>query len=381
MASTAWQMKPLGEVVEFLDGKRIPLKDSDRAQMKGEIPYYGANGQIDSINKHIFDEPLILLAEDGGHFGSKTKPIAYKVEGKSWVNNHAHVLRPANGLDIDFLKWSLAFYDVTKFTTGSTRIKLTKGDAMKMQIPYPDLKTQHKIASILNQADTARQKRREANSLTEEFLQSAFLEMFGDPVRNERGWKFVTVGTIAHPVSSGSTPLGGATVYRTEGIPFIRSQNVLMNELDYSDIVFISNEIHNSMRRTWLKHNDVLINITGASIGRTAVYKGEDNNANVNQHVCIIRLNMSTASPGFLSFQLSMKSFQDLILSRNAGATRQAFTFDQIRNFNVIMPPAALQQKFEALVEQVERLRAKQRESERELENLFQSLMQKYFGA
>src|SRR5699024_11648087 len=92
-------------------------------------------------------------------------------------------------------------------------------------------------------------------------------------------------------VTSGSTPRGGRKSYLKEGIPLVRSQNVLWNRLCLEDVVFISEETHNNMKRSQLKNRDVLLNITGASIGRSVVYEGESYNANVNQHVCIIRLN------------------------------------------------------------------------------------------
>ena len=127
----------LREVCEFLDNQRIPVTDSDRKA--GLYPYYGANGLQDWIDGYIFDEPLVLLAEDGGSFGSKTKPIAYKVTGKCWVNNHAHVLRPKSNCDVDYLHRILSFYDVTRFVNGTTREKLTKSQAERILVPVTSL--------------------------------------------------------------------------------------------------------------------------------------------------------------------------------------------------------------------------------------------------
>ena len=88
----AFPVRPLGEVVEFLDSKRRPVKEADRKP--GPFPYYGANGQQGTIDAYIFDEPLVLLAEDGGFFDAPERGICYRISGKTWVNNHAHVLRP-----------------------------------------------------------------------------------------------------------------------------------------------------------------------------------------------------------------------------------------------------------------------------------------------
>lgn len=97
----AYPIKKLENVVEFLDFKRRAVTESDRKP--GPYPYYGANGQQGLINDFLFDEPLILLAEDGGHFDSPDRGVAYRINGKTWVNNHAHVLRPTDEVDIGFL--------------------------------------------------------------------------------------------------------------------------------------------------------------------------------------------------------------------------------------------------------------------------------------
>ena len=109
---------------EILDSMRVPITASEREE--GEYPYYGANGIQDHIADYIFDDELVLLAEDGGNFGSRERPIAYRVSGKCWVNNHAHVLKPKTGLDVDYLCYSLMFYKVDGMVNGATRQKLTQ---------------------------------------------------------------------------------------------------------------------------------------------------------------------------------------------------------------------------------------------------------------
>ena len=182
-------------------------------------------------------------------------------------------------------------------------------------------------------------------------------------------------------ISSGSTPLGGSKNYLDKGeTVFIRSQNILMNKFSQHDKLYISEEIHTKMDRTWVKKNDVLINITGASIGRTAIYNGEDNRANVNQHVCIIRLKEnSSINQLYLNYFLSSKKMQNYILLRNAGATRQALNFNQIGNFRVPIPPISLQNQFASLVEKIESIKEHQTQSTEEINTLFDALMQKAF--
>ncbi len=118
------------------------------------MPYYGANGQQGWIDRSLFDEPLVLLAEDGGHFEEFVdRPIAYRIDGPSWVNNHAHVLRAAAGVDQGYLFWSLRNKDIRHWIAGGTRSKLTRGEMEQIKITLPPLEEQRRIAEILDTID------------------------------------------------------------------------------------------------------------------------------------------------------------------------------------------------------------------------------------
>src|SRR5262245_5433800 len=117
-----WQEVELGQLCQFLDHKRVPVKLSDRNKRSGNIPYYGASGQAGWIDDYLFDEPLLLVAEDGENLESRKLPIAYSIEGKSWVNNHAHVLR-VKGADQLFLEYYINSIDVSPYLAGATRPK------------------------------------------------------------------------------------------------------------------------------------------------------------------------------------------------------------------------------------------------------------------
>ncbi|MCX5772986.1 MAG: restriction endonuclease subunit S [Candidatus Hydrogenedentes bacterium] len=164
-----WRWVKLGEVCEFLDHRRKPINEVERAKRnEGKraedlYPYYGANGQAGWIDDYLFDEPLILLAEDGGAFGSADTPIAYKVEGKTWVNNHAHVLRPRNGVDFDYCLASISIRpDLANLATGNTRPKLNQALAAGIPIPLPPLAEQRRIAGVLREQMAAEEKARAA---------------------------------------------------------------------------------------------------------------------------------------------------------------------------------------------------------------------------
>lgn len=155
---TEWEVKKLGEVVEFLDGKRKPLKDTERSKMKGPYPYYGASGIIDYVNDFIFDDELILLGEDGANIINRSSPLAFMVEGKIWVNNHAHVLKPYSQFNRGYITEYLESISYDKFNTGTAQPKLNKDICSKIPIPLPPLPEQQKIAEILSTWDKAIQK-------------------------------------------------------------------------------------------------------------------------------------------------------------------------------------------------------------------------------
>ena len=142
--------KKLDEVCEILDSQRVPITASERKA--GQYPYYGANGVQDYVADFIFDDELVLLAEDGGNFGSKERPIAYRVSGKCWVNNHAHVLKPSPEIDVDYLCYALMFYDTTSLVNGATRQKLTQAAMRQMKIPFRSMKEQKTIVQKISAA-------------------------------------------------------------------------------------------------------------------------------------------------------------------------------------------------------------------------------------
>lgn len=369
-----WSTVKLSEVVEFLDHLRKPVTKSDRKE--GSYPYYGANGQQGRIDGYIFDEPLVLLAEDGGNFGSRQKPVAYKIEGKTWVNNHAHVLRPKQMIDVNYLHRVLSFYDVMSYVNGATRLKLTKGNASRMPMLLPPLPIQKKIAAILERADQTHRKCQQALLLTDQFLQAAFLKMFGDPVKNPKEWEVRKFGDFIDFVTSGSR--GWAKYYSDSGAKFIRVQNLTNHKLNLNDMAFVKPPASLEAERTRVQTNDVLISITGV-VGLSAVVPQDISEAYVSQHVALTRLK-DNLNPMFASFfisnrlggQLQFKKFQ-------YGQTKPGLNLNQIRDIRIFIPSLAEQEKFAAIVERVEAFHEKQCESEQELKTLFQSLMQKAF--
>ena len=253
------------------------------------------------------------------------------------------------------------------------------GNLKAIKVEVPCLNEQRRIAATLDKGDELRANRQVTLLNLRSLCTSWFAHLFGDPLGNTKKWPVVPLGELANYVSSGVTPLGGSTVYTNNGVLFIRSQNVLMGELDLSDAAYITPSMHDAMRRTWVKNGDVLLNITGASIGRVALYKGKDDTANVNQHVCIIRLDRQRVVPEYISATLGYPSFNSHIVKQNAGATRQAFNYEQVRNFIVPLPPVELQSQFATVLDRVEEVKRQALHSHAKINDLLASLQQRAF--
>lgn len=147
-----WKEKKLGEIALCLDSQRVPVEKNRREE--GKIPYYGANGIQGYVKDWLFDGEYVLLAEDGGHYNEySSKPIAQFIQGKAWVNNHAHIIEADNRNNTKFLFYSLEHKDIRKYINGSTRGKLTQGDMWKILLCIPSLPEQQKIADFLTTVD------------------------------------------------------------------------------------------------------------------------------------------------------------------------------------------------------------------------------------
>lgn len=166
-------------------------------------------------------------------------------------------------------------------------------------------------------------------------------------------WDEKKLADVTIKVGSGSTPTGGANVYGNSGILFIRSQNVNENRLKLEDVVFISEKINSKMRGSIVEANDILLNITGASIGRSCVVPKSFKTGNVNQHVCIIRLDKEN-SPRFLQLFISSEKGQKLVSEGQTGGGREGLNFHSIRGFKIFLPNLPEQQKIAAFLSAVD---------------------------
>ena len=378
----AYPLKRLDEVVEFLDSKRRPVTESYRSA--GPYPYFGANGQQGTIDDYIFDEPLVLLAEDGGHFGEPERGIAYRISGKTWVNNHAHVLRPKSNIDLGYLCRVLEHYDVTPFVTGTTRGKLTQAGASEILIPLPPLAEQRRIAEILDRSDALRARRRTVLAQLDTLTQSIFIDTFGDPAMNPKGWPVMALGDVVR-----EKPNNG--IFRknpeyeqddTKGIPVVWVEELFRgSSIDTKEsrrVVPTKAEAS----KYGLHYGDVLFCRSSLKLDGIAfnnVYLGQDNAALFECHLIRVQPNMSIVSPIYLNCLLRLPQMRAIAKSKSKTATMTTIDQTALCSIFVMLPLFALQQDFARRVAAVDKLKAGHRASLVEMEALFASLQHRAF--
>ncbi|MCE5214408.1 MAG: restriction endonuclease subunit S [Methanobacterium sp.] len=349
-----WKIRKLKHFTENLDGKRIPISAEQR--MPGNIPYYGATGIVDYVDDFIFNEELLLVGEDGAPFFDKLKDVAFLIKGKTWVNNHAHVLRVLKKTNSKLLMHQLNQTDYSFFIKGSTRDKLNQEQLKEIPIIEPPEDTQAKIISFLDKKTSEIDLIIEKDTQLIELLKEKRTALINhvvtkglDPTVKMKDSGVEWVGEIPEDwdarklklfvskIGSGVTPKGGASVYVEEGIALLRSQNVHFDGLRLKNVSYITEEINKTMLNSVVKNKDVLLNITGASIGRCTYFENQVDKANVNQHVCIIRPEKIYYK--FLNYVLMSDVGQDQIFSTQMGSSREGVNFEQIGNFIITYPP------------------------------------------
>lgn len=180
-------MRPISEVAEFYNSKRIPLSARQRDDRKGPYPYYGASGIVDYIDDYIFDGTYLLISEDGENLRARKSPIAFKASGKFWVNNHAHVLAEREPGMLDYLEYAFSTLDISPYVTGAVQPKLNKRSLESIKLPIPDINERLAINSVLSSLTDKIELNRRTNETLEAMAQAIFRDWFVDfgPVRRK----------------------------------------------------------------------------------------------------------------------------------------------------------------------------------------------------
>mgnify|MGYP003335206544 CR=1 FL=1 len=259
-------------------------------------------------------------------------------------------LRPKDGaIDGRYLWRTLeAFADKLRSRgRGTTFLQVSKADIAELEIPLPLLEEQRRIAAILDQADALRRLRARALDRLNTLGQSIFHEMFGNPVSNTMEWPSRTLGQTSIHVSDGNyaEKYPKSSDFVEEGVPFIRANNIVLGEVDGTDLRFISDEKHALLKKGHLKIDDVLITTRG-KIGNTAIVPREFDGANINAQLVLLRCAGVSLSPIFLMFLLQHPSSQIYFEKVQTGVALKQLPVKRLKEMDIIEPPFELQNLF-----------------------------------
>jgi len=367
-----WNVKKIEEICDILDSQRVPLNKEQRESMKGNIPYYGANGVVDYINQYLFDEPLILMAEDGGHFDEyQTRPIAYKIEGKSWVNNHAHVLRPKEGIDFNWVFYSLVHKNVLPFINGGTRAKLNQADLRVLPIAIPPLPEQRKIAAILSSVDEAIEKTEAIIEQTEKVKKGLMQQLLTKGIGHTK-FKKTEIGEIPEEwevkrlseislINMGQSPSSAVCNDLGEGIPFFQGNAEF--------------GMKHPIPKRWCTEPTKLANKGDILISVRAPV-GELNIAN---QTCCIGRGLAAITPTKINndyLYFAMQVYKSSLLKVSQGSTFTAINKQDLHNLLLPVPSLIEQKKISAILLSLDSKFEKEKKKLNQLQFMKTGLMQ-----
>jgi type I restriction enzyme S subunit len=363
-----WPTKPLSEFVSLQRGH--DLTDSERRH--GSVPVVGSAGKNGYHDTALVEGPGIVIGRSGSSFGT-----VHYCEERYWPHNTGLYVTNFKGNDPKFAFYVFQTIDFKRYNSGSAQPSLNRNLIAQIPIPAPEKDVQLAIAKILGAIDDKIELNRRTNKTLEAMAQALFKDWFIDfgPVRakleglppylapeiwslfpdegdkdgSPKGWHLCTLKDLTTKIGSGSTPRGGKEVYVDEGIALIRSQNVYDSEFVWSGLARITDQAAKQLSNVEVMRNDVLLNITGASILRTCVVEPGTLPARVNQHVAIIRAKDGIPCR-FLHLYLLQKAAKDYLMGLNAGASREAVTKTHIESVPILNPGAALLGAFETAV-------------------------------
>lgn len=375
-----WKVKTIDELCDILNNIRKPISSGDRK--KGSYPYYGASGIIDYVDDFLFDERLLLIGEDGAKWGAYEN-TAFLVEGKYWVNNHAHVLKPKL-INDKLLESYLVKLDLHPYITGAAPPKLTLGKLKEIPVPVPENKIeQQKIANCLSSLDevfTAHSQKLELLKDHKKGLMQNLFPQVGETVPKYRFKEFENDGVWVEEVLGEICDVRDGThdspKYVSKGYPMITSKNLLINGMiDFDNVSYLSEDDYNQInKRSKVDIDYILFGMIG-TIGNPVIVK---NDGFAIKNVALIK-GIGKLNQEFLLHQLKSNYILTQFDKVNAGGILKFIALGVIRNLTIIVPSPKEQQKIATCLSSLDALIKAQAEKIEQLELHKKGLMQGLF--
>lgn len=341
---------------ECMDSFRKPINASERAKRVGKIPYYGATGQVGWIDDYLTDEQLVLVGEDGAPFFDTVKDKAYMINGKAWVNNHAHILMSYYGeVGNKYIMNYLNSFNYRGYVNGTTRLKLTQASMNNIPVPLPPLTEQQRIVdrveSLFAKLDEAKEKVQEVidqyELKTTSILHKAFVGDLSLKWRTMHGttkenWDVKRIKDVCKPRAGYAF---NSKKFQNHGCQIIRMGNLYGGVLDLSrSPVFIcEDELDEKIiDRAKIKNGDILITLTGTKYKRDygyAVCIENPENLYVNQRILCLTPN-ANINRDYLLYYLRSNIFRDIFFSNETGGVNQGNVSSKfVENIEIQVPP------------------------------------------
>lgn len=372
-----WPTKKLEDIVDILDKFRKPVTRRDR--IPGPYPYYGATGLQDYVAEYIFDEDLILLGEDGANWGAGDHS-AYKIDGKCWVNNHAHVLRSYKDIVLDdWLVFFLNISDLSEYITGTTVKKLNQEKLRSIEIPLPPIEEQRKIVKKIEELfvgiDEAQKLREEAQQDSAALLPAAFHHIFSQG--KEKGWSEEKIDEVVDSVQYGYT----ASAKENGQAKLLRITDIQNNNVSWSTVPYCDCE---DIDKYLLHNGDIVFARTGATVGKSYLIKNPPDNSIFASYLIRMQIDKKKCYPQFLHYFFQSPNYWDQITEQQVGGAQPNVNSTKLKKIFLFLPPLTEQKKIieclDHLSEKVKALQKLQTETAADFSDLKQSILHKAFS-
>ena len=368
----SWEKVRWRDVLNIYNGKN----QSKVVNPNGRYPIYGSGGLMGYSDDFLCPAETTII----GRKGSINNPIFVNTE--FWNVDTAFGLVAKEGLLPKYLYYFCKTFNFLKLDKSTTLPSLTKSDLLEIEIPLPPLPIQEKIAAILDKADALRRKDQELLKKYDELAQAIFIDMFGDPVKNEKGWEVKSIDQLVtkerHSIKRG--PFGGALkkeIFVQSGYLVYEQYHALNNDFS-KERYFIAEDKYKELIAFKVLPKDIIISCSGVYLGKLAVVPDNAKAGIINQALLKITLNENIMKNDFFVFHFSQQNFREKYFDANRGAGIPNFPpMSEFKRFPFICPPIHLQEEFAKKIELINQLKA-QTNAEKS-EELFQSLLQRAF--
>lgn len=364
----------IGDITKIRTGKL----DANAADENGQYPFFTCSKEPLKINTYSYDCECVLVAGNGD------LNVKY-YNGKFDAYQRTYIIEDDSDglLFMPYLYFFMESYidELRKQSIGGVIKYIKLKNLTDALIELPSIEVQRKIVNIISKSKEIVRRKENEFELLDELVRARFVEMFGDPIENTYSFPILKLGELSELITKGASPSWQGYSYTEDSTQtlFVTSENVREGYMDFSSIKYVEDAFNEKQKRSMIQKGDYLINIVGASIGRAAQFN-MDCKANMNQAAALVRIKDNTISDNYLLYYLNSDKAQMMYNSMKSDTGRANLSLQDIANLEILVPDLTLQVKFASFVEEIDKSRSRIQKSLEASQELFDSLMQEYFG-